>query len=328
MFSRIRRRITFANVAMTLALVFAMSGGALAASKYLITSTKQIKPSVLTALKGKTGAAGKEGLAGKEGAAGKEGPKGANGTNGTEGPKGANGTNGTNGSNGESVTASAFSVATGTCTGAGSEFTIGTSPPTFACNGKDGKAGAPGAPGAPGESVTTTPLAAKNGSGHCEEGGAQFEAEPSKGKVKSYACAGSPWTAGGTLPSGQSETGTWGVAFNAAQQAGLDSISFTIPLKTAPLQAVFVNEGAPRAGECEGTLAAPTAEPGYLCVYLGKPSMNAAEPPEPNVSGLAMLDSGTGTPGAGTTGAIAAFQGKGTSSELAFWTGTWAVTAK
>src|SRR5450759_1393577 len=106
MFSRIRRRITFANVAMTLALVFVMSGGAYAAGKYLINSTKQINPKVLKALKGKTGAAGKEGLAGKEGAAGKEGPKGANGTNGTEGPKGANGTNG---SNGESVTASAFS---------------------------------------------------------------------------------------------------------------------------------------------------------------------------------------------------------------------------
>ena len=38
----------------TLALIFAMSGGAYAASHYLITSTKQIKPSVLGHLKGKT----------------------------------------------------------------------------------------------------------------------------------------------------------------------------------------------------------------------------------------------------------------------------------
>ena len=50
MFSRIRRRATYANVVATLALVFAMSGGALAAARYIITSTKQIKPSVLTAI--------------------------------------------------------------------------------------------------------------------------------------------------------------------------------------------------------------------------------------------------------------------------------------
>ncbi len=46
MFSMIRKRLTYANVAMTLALVFAMTGGAYAAKKYMITSKKQIKPSV------------------------------------------------------------------------------------------------------------------------------------------------------------------------------------------------------------------------------------------------------------------------------------------
>jgi len=74
-----RRRLSYANVAATLALVFSMSGGALAASRYLITSTKQISPKVLKKLKGntgKTGAAGKEGAPGKEGPAGKEGQPG------------------------------------------------------------------------------------------------------------------------------------------------------------------------------------------------------------------------------------------------------------
>lgn len=47
MFSRIRNRMIYANVAMTVALVFAMSGGAYAASRYMITSTKQISPKVL-----------------------------------------------------------------------------------------------------------------------------------------------------------------------------------------------------------------------------------------------------------------------------------------
>jgi cytoskeletal protein RodZ len=45
-----RRRLNYANVTATLALFFAMSGGALAAKHYLINSTKQINPKVLKAL--------------------------------------------------------------------------------------------------------------------------------------------------------------------------------------------------------------------------------------------------------------------------------------
>lgn len=77
-----RKRLTYANVAATLALVFAMSGGALAANNYLISSTKQISPKVLKKLKGargKTGATGANGAAGSPGApggTGKEGPRG------------------------------------------------------------------------------------------------------------------------------------------------------------------------------------------------------------------------------------------------------------
>ena len=72
-----RRRLGYANVVSTLALVLAIGGGtAWAAHHYLITSTSQIKPSVLKKLHG------------------------ANGKNGTNGNNGANGTNGTNGTNG------------------------------------------------------------------------------------------------------------------------------------------------------------------------------------------------------------------------------------
>ncbi|HEX4306232.1 MAG TPA: hypothetical protein VHZ54_09365 [Solirubrobacterales bacterium] len=63
----------------TLALVFAMSGGALAASHYVITSKKQISPTVLKSLKGKpgkAGAAGKTGATGPAGATGAAGPAG------------------------------------------------------------------------------------------------------------------------------------------------------------------------------------------------------------------------------------------------------------
>jgi hypothetical protein len=93
-----RRRFSYANVAATLALVLSMSGGALAASHYLITSTKQIKPSVLKALKGKAGpkgAAGLQGPPGLQGVQGVPGNPGAPGAPGKEGKEGKEGVSGT-----------------------------------------------------------------------------------------------------------------------------------------------------------------------------------------------------------------------------------------
>jgi hypothetical protein len=69
-----RRVLSYANVVATLALVLAIGGGsAYAAKRYLITSTKQIKPSVVTALRrpavklGTTGATGSSGGSGVTG---------------------------------------------------------------------------------------------------------------------------------------------------------------------------------------------------------------------------------------------------------------------
>jgi hypothetical protein len=75
----IRRHLSYANVVATVALVFAMSGGALAASHYLINSTRQINPKVLKKLKGRAGA---------RGPIGPQGPTGATGRTGLEGPRG------------------------------------------------------------------------------------------------------------------------------------------------------------------------------------------------------------------------------------------------
>jgi hypothetical protein len=103
----LRRRFTYSDVVATLALVFAMSGGALAASKFLITSTKQIKPSVLASLKGKAGANGAAGAqgptgpAGPAGGVGPQGPAGTPGTNGEPGPEGKEGKAGKNGTSGK-----------------------------------------------------------------------------------------------------------------------------------------------------------------------------------------------------------------------------------
>lgn len=104
MFSAIRRRISPATVIATVALVFAMTGGAYAAGKVLITSTKQISPKVLKSLTGKAGPAGVNGTAGAGGAqgpAGATGPAGASGPAGPQGPAGATGAAGVAGKEGK-----------------------------------------------------------------------------------------------------------------------------------------------------------------------------------------------------------------------------------
>ncbi len=133
MFSGIRRRVTYANVAVTVAVVFAMSGGAYAASRYVITSTKQISPKVLKALQGKAGAAGANGTNGTNGSNGAPGEKGAPGPQGPEGKAGTNGTPGT------SVTNTAVPVGVSKCEErGGAEFKAGAGSATYACNGQTG----------------------------------------------------------------------------------------------------------------------------------------------------------------------------------------------
>jgi hypothetical protein len=106
MLSAIRKRMTPATVIATVALIFAMTGGAYAANKFLITSTKQISPKVLKALKGANGKTGANGLAGPVGAAGvgtpgAQGPAGAAGAKGETGPGGAPGSEGKAGKEGK-----------------------------------------------------------------------------------------------------------------------------------------------------------------------------------------------------------------------------------
>ena len=74
MASNMRRHLSYSNIAATLALVFSMSAGAVAATHYVINSTKQIRPRVLRKLHGKTGARGATGAPGPRG---NEGPAGA-----------------------------------------------------------------------------------------------------------------------------------------------------------------------------------------------------------------------------------------------------------
>jgi hypothetical protein len=96
-----RRRLSYANITATLALVFAMSGGAMAANSYLINSTKQINPKVLKKLTGKPGKNGTAGTTGATGAAGATGPAGSPGAPGAKGETGLKGETGAKGETGE-----------------------------------------------------------------------------------------------------------------------------------------------------------------------------------------------------------------------------------
>jgi hypothetical protein len=96
-----RRRPSPSMIVALLALFFALAGTGYAASHYIITNKSQIKPSVVTQLKGNRGLQGIPGVAGPvgpqgpAGAQGAQGPAGTNGNNGVAGPTGPAGTNGT-----------------------------------------------------------------------------------------------------------------------------------------------------------------------------------------------------------------------------------------
>jgi len=70
------RRLSPATVVAGVALFFAIGGGALAASRVLITSIHQISPGVVSKLRGKQGPPGRQGAPGQQGAPGPQGAPG------------------------------------------------------------------------------------------------------------------------------------------------------------------------------------------------------------------------------------------------------------
>jgi hypothetical protein len=265
MFSALRRQLSYSNVAATMALVFALTGGAFAATSHSgggspARATASASHATVAKKKSKAPA---RGPAGPKGATGAAGPQGATGPAGPTGPAGAAGAKGENGS-----------------------------PGAQGPEGKEGKAGTNGTNGTNGKN-------------------------------------GSPWTAGGTLPPGSTETGAWNIIPGSvpgvvSSLTSLTTISFPIPL-AAPLgraetAAVTVEEQegkkTPPAG-CTGTVETPTAEAGHLCVY-----QSAEIPPGPPITSwkLGLSSEGFFHQGASTAGAVL-----GTIENVQD-EGTWAVT--
>ncbi len=187
-----------------------------------------------------------------KGPRGPKGPKGATGAAGPTGPAGAPGAKGDTGA-----------------------------------AGTNGQNGAAGAKGKDGTNVTSAPFEGTNepDGAECEEaGGVEFKsASPT-----TYACNGlngedgEPWTAGGTLPVGATETGNFSFSATLAGTPEFLSdkryavpISFPIPL-SAPIteesHVVYVpaeNTTTPHCSDSpiNGTVEDPKAESGYLCLY-------------------------------------------------------------
>jgi hypothetical protein len=253
MLSALRKRVHLspATAIAFLALVFAITGGAFAATggnggggsshaTFIASAAKsKSKAKVKVGPRGPAGPAGKNGANGANGAAGAQGPQGASGAKGENGTPGTPGEKGTNGADGKSVQTSEF---TGTkepsskpCKGAGgSEFEVvgSSAPPTYACNGGGG-----------------------SGGGYPE-----------------------------TLPEGKTETGTWSILENLHLVEGeivaaTTAISFPIPLpepaeraKAAKIEYVQLDESFTEPlptgnANCPGLNPTPQAAKGYLCIY-------------------------------------------------------------
>lgn len=86
-----------------------------------------------------------------------------------------------------------------------------------------------------------------------------------KGETGATGPAGSPWAAGGTLPSGATETGTW-IATPPKEYDTFLPISFGLPLAGSSYNTHYIPPGGSNPA-CPGTFVNPKADPQTLCIY-------------------------------------------------------------
>jgi hypothetical protein len=289
MFSPLRNRFGIPGAISVIALVFAMLGGAYAATDNSgggkATASAKGKP-------GPRGPRGKPGPAGPAGPAGPQGPAGANGAKGDAGAKGDKGDTGNAGSPG--------------------------SPGAPGADGEDGKGVIAASFEGTGEPVGNPCKAA---------GGTEIEVEESE--EINYACNGkngNPAEFPKELPPGVTETGTWAFSGTEADTEGVYApISFPIKLAEAlPREKVHIFSDPDFAAKCPGIAANPKAPPGELCVFFksfeGESLESLVNAKLDGITKTAKL--GSEEEGASPAGAALHFTMEG----VGYGIGTWAVT--
>ncbi len=198
--------------------------------------------------------------------------------------------------------------------------------------GEKGDTGSAGAPGVNGKSVVVN---SESAGANCGSGGVSVAVEGSS--TKNFVCNGKN---GGEelpefLPSGNTETGTWGGAVNQTKYKENEGtgeleavpggapaflpISIPVPLAEAP-EPIFIGTGETEKPGCPGINGEglPEAEEGKLCIYartfLGVPTNQGFFDPTKSFA-----------PGASPTGTVLGFECTGPEC-IAY--GVWAVTAE
>lgn len=293
MFARLRSSFGVPGLIAVAALVFAMIGGAYAASDQSggkATASAKGKQGK-RGPRGPKGATGAAGAAGAQGPAGPAGPAGPVGPAGPAGPAGAAGDNGTPGAPGTSVTVDPIAVGISACDEQGGakvkEDKVGGDS-VDVCNGARGEDGDPGPPGPKGD----------------------------------------PWTELGVLPEGETLTGTWAFTASDADTEILVPLSFPIKLPSElSEEADDLHFTGGETTDCPGNYALPTAAPGKLCVYFNPFGGEIINATFGGIFKTGEPISGFSEEGAHPAGAIVQFLFDGEAGELASGAGTWAVTA-
>ena len=138
--------------------------------------------------------------------------------------------------------------------------------------------------------------------------------------------AGNPWTGGGTLPPGETLTGTWQAQDPTNSGFGYAMLSFPLPLEADIPNATYIASGATVPESCNDgnasngapSLSNPEAAPNNLCVY------ETSDGSDDLTFQKALRVDNPVLEGASRTGSRLAFLAD-VGGRIAF--GTWAVTA-
>jgi hypothetical protein len=296
MFSSFRNRFGIPGLISVIALVFAMLGGAYAASGALTGKQKKEVTKIAKKYAGKPGATGP---------AGPQGPAGANGKDGA---------NGTNGANGKSVAVTEVS-----CGGlGGAEIKQeGAGSGVEVCNGEEGSPWTLGGT-LPSEETLT--------------GGWSFGNVPSSAYPPGGAVEGIVVPISFPIPLADDLDGS-GCELNGGETeiVGPCQVHF---IDNTGQEVVFNNAFEPKKvppADCPGAVAEPLAEPGHLCVYAQKlgnavAASNTIGPLDRSHFPGYFIE--PGNVGGSAAGALINFPAAYLSIPKAWAFGSWAVTAE